>query len=524
VIITEILAENAKKYGNKTALVEREPAKNIRREITWNTFDKKANKIANALIERGIKKEDRVIQLMTNSLEWLPIYFGILKTGALAVPLNFRFLAAKIRRCTEITEAKAFIFGKEFIEKIESVKESLDKTVEHYIFAGKEKLCPDFAQTCADFTQGIPDDKPSVKPGLTDNAAIYFTSGTTGEPKAVLLTHTNLESASIVEQKHHYQTHEDNFLCIPPLYHTGAKMHWFGNFVKGAKSVLLKGVKPEWILEAISEEHITIVWLLVPWAHDILIALEDKKLDLKDYKTDQFRLMHIGAQPVPPALIKKWRSYFPNQQYDTDYGLTESTGPGCVHLGIENTEKVGAIGIAGHGWETKIVNDNKEKVVSGEIGELLVRGPGVMKEYRKRPEDTKKTIIDGWLYTGDMAKTDDDGFIWLVDRKKDLVITGGENIYPVEIENFLMTNDKIKDAAVIGIPDERLGEVAAAIISVKEGRTLTEEDIAAFCEFLPRYRRPRKIFFGEVYRNPTGKIEKPKLREEYANQAEKYKI
>ncbi|MBW1616180.1 MAG: AMP-binding protein [Deltaproteobacteria bacterium] len=515
-IITEILIENSKKYGDKTALVELEPAIDNRREITWKQFNKQSNKTANALDSIGIKKSDKVIQLMTNSMEWLPIYFGILKSGALAVPVNFRFFAEKIKKCAQISEAKAIFFGEEFIERIEFIKEALDKTIKTYIFTGNKNLCPSFAVSYEKFITGATDEEPKQKTDINDDASIYFTSGTTGLPKAVLLTHKNLESACITEKRHHYQTHEDNFLCIPPLYHTGAKMHWFGNFIAGAKSVLLKGVKPEWILKALSEEKITIIWLLVPWAHDILIALENKTLNLKDYDVKSLRLMHIGAQPVPPALIKKWMQYFPNRQYDTDYGLTESTGPGCVHLGIENINKVGAIGLAGYKWKAKIVDDNNQETAANQVGELLIKGPGVMREYYKNPEETKKALKNGWLYTGDLAKIDKDGFIWLVDRKKDLVITGGENIYPVEIENFLMTNNKIKDAAIIGIHDDRLGEIAAAIIEAKPNVKIDKREIINFCEKLPRYKRPRKIFFDKIPRNPTGKIEKPELREKYA--------
>ena len=225
--------------------------------------------------------------------------------------------------------------------------------------------------------------------------------------------------------------------------------------------------------------------------------------------------MHIGAQPVPPSLIHRWMKVFPGHQYDTNYGLSESIGPGCVHLGVENTDKVGAIGKAGYLWETKIVDDHGRECEGDEVGELIVRGPGVMLCYYKNPEATAEVLRDGWLYTGDMAKRDEDGFIYLVDRKKDVVISGGENLYPVQIEDFLRTCDLIKDVAVIGLPDERLGEIAAAIIELKEGVTCTEEDINEFCIELPRYKRPRKIFFDKVPRNPTGKIEKPALREKY---------
>lgn len=292
-------------------------------------------------------------------------------------------------------------------------------------------------------------------------------------------------------------------------------MHWFGSLLAGSKAVLLRGVKPEWILDAVSQEKITIVWLLVPWAQDILDAIERGELKLEDYELAQWRLMHIGAQPVPPSLIQRWKEVFPHHLYDTNYGLSESIGPGCVHLGVENIHKVGAIGKSGYNWETRIVDENGQPVPRGEVGELTVSGPGLMKCYYRDPAATEAVLKDGWLFTGDMARMDEDGFIFLVDRKKDVIISGGENIYPVQIEDFLRRHPAVKDVAVIGLPDRRVGEIAAAIIQIKPGLVCEEEDIIAFCKPLPRYKRPRKIIFDDVPRNPTGKIEKPKLREKY---------
>ncbi|MBO5644889.1 MAG: AMP-binding protein, partial [Lentisphaeria bacterium] len=297
--------------------------------------------------------------------------------------------------------------------------------------------------------------------------------------------------------------------------HTGAKMHWFGSFLVGGKAVLLRGIKPEWILQAVSEEKCSVVWLLVPWAQDILDAIERGDVKLEDYDLGKWRLMHIGAQPVPPSLIKRWQTVFPNHQYDTNYGLSESIGPGAVHLGVENTDHVGAIGKAGFGWQTMIVDENRQEVKRGEVGELAVKGDGVMLRYYKDEKATSEVLKDGWLFTGDMAKESEDGFIYLVDRKKDVIITGGENLYPVQIEDFLRKHSAIKDVAVIGLPDPRLGEIAAAVIDIKEGATLSEEEVNDFCLDLPRYQRPRKIIFAEVPRNPTGKIEKPRLRKLY---------
>ena len=254
---------------------------------------------------------------------------------------------------------------------------------------------------------------------------------------------------------------------------------------------------------------------MVPWAQDILDAIDSGEVKLEDYRLDDWRLMHIGAQPVPPSLIKRWLKVFPNQQYDTNYGLSESIGPGCVHLGVENVNKVGAIGKAGYLWETDIVDTDGKTVNRGDVGELIVRGPGVMKCYYNNPAATNEILKDGWLYTGDMARSDEDGFIYLVDRKKDVIISGGENLYPVQIEDFLRTNSKVKDVAVIGLPDERLGEIAAAIIELKAGENADEQEILEFARELPRYKRPKKVIFADVPRNPTGKIEKPLLRERY---------
>jgi acyl-CoA synthetase (AMP-forming)/AMP-acid ligase II len=253
-----------------------------------------------------------------------------------------------------------------------------------------------------------------------------------------------------------------------------------------------------------------------------LLALDKGELKLKEYDLKSWRLMHIGAQPVPPALVQHWRDYFPNIAYDNNYGLSESTGPGSVHLGLENKFRAGAVGKVGYGWQLKIVTEDDSEFSPRMIGELCIKGDGVMCEYYKNPELTGKTIVDGWLHTGDMARIDEDGYVYLVDRKKDLIIVGGENIYPIEIEDAIHNNPKVYDVGVIGIPDNRLGEIIGAVIDVKPGESLTEKEIMTFIEGqLPKYKRPRKIIFDKVPRNPTGKIEKTKLRLKYGKQDER---
>jgi acyl-CoA synthetase (AMP-forming)/AMP-acid ligase II len=530
--IIDILEDNVKKFGEDIALVEinpevqelrrvtwkeyelTEPAHttHYRREITWNVFNEKANRFANLLMSRGVKKGDKVAILLMNCLEWLPIYFGILKTGALAVPLNFRYSSDEIEYCLNLAEVDILVFGPEFIGRVEEIVDSISKN-RLLFYVGDS--CPSFAEDYNLLTANCSSQSPDIKLTDEDDAAIYFSSGTTGFPKAILHNHESLMHSCKVEQNHHGQTKDDVFLCIPPLYHTGAKMHWFGSFLVGGKAVLLKGTKPGPILDAVSNEKCSIVWLLVPWAQDILDAIDRGDVNLEDYDLSQWRLMHIGAQPVPPSLIARWKEKFPNHLYDTNYGLSESIGPGAVHLGVENIHKVGAIGKAGYGWKTKIVDEEGKEVTRGEVGELCLQGPGVMTCYYNDTKATEETLKDGWLYTGDMAMEDEDGFIFLVDRKKDVVISGGENIYPVQIENFLRAYPKVKDAAVIGVADARLGEATLAVIEIKDGMECTEDEINEFSLKLPRYKRPRHIVFADIPRNPTGKIEKPKLREIY---------
>ncbi len=534
--IVHLLERNARDYAHDVALVELNPeqpetrratwhefelveatprARSYRREITWEVFNEKANRLANLLQQNGIGKGKKVAILLMNCIDWLPIYFGILKAGALAVPLNYRYSSDEIDYCLSLAQADVLIFGTEFIGRVEAVADKISRSC-HLIYMGAG--CPVFADDYGDLISECSGMFPECTLTEEDEAAIYFSSGTTGFPKAILHTHRSLIHSCRVEQAHHGQTREDCFLCIPPLYHTGAKMHWFGSLLAGSKAVILKGAKARHILTAASQEKCTIVWLLVPWAQEILNALDSGELSLDEFDLKQWRLMHIGAQPVPQSLIKRWLDYFPDQQYDTNYGLSESIGPGAVHLGVENVHKVGAIGVPGYGWEVKIVDPNGKKVEQGAVGELCLRGPGVMVCYYRDPAATADTLRDGWLYTGDMAMQDPDGFIYLVDRKKDVIITGGENLYPVQIENFLAAHQKIKDVAVIGLPDPRLGEIAAAIIEVKAGMTCTEEEINTFCLDLPRYKRPRKIIFADVPRNPTGKIEKPRLRKLYGGE------
>ena len=320
--ITDLLERNSKLYGDEIALVEINPeiqeeqrvtwkeysliqptsSAPYRREITWSIFDEKANRVANMLLGRGIRKGQKVAILLMNCLEWLPIYFGILKTGAIAVPLNFRYTSDEIEYCLKLADADVLFFGPEFIGRMETIVPTLKK--DHLLFFVGD-VCPTWAEDYHRATANCSSQAPKVLIDDEDEAAIYYSSGTTGFPKAILLRHQALSQSARMEATHHETTHDDVFLCIPPLYHTGAKMHWFGSLFTGSKAVLLKGNSPKAVFDAASQEGCTIVWLLVPWAQDILAALDRGEMKLENYRLDQWRLMHIGAQPVPPSLIKR---------------------------------------------------------------------------------------------------------------------------------------------------------------------------------------------------------------------------
>ncbi|HSB07691.1 MAG TPA: class I adenylate-forming enzyme family protein [Thermodesulfobacteriota bacterium] len=511
--LVDIIAKNSRTYPNETAFVEVKPVTKLRKEIQWRPFDEKVNKIANALKEMGVHQGDRVLLFGRNSINWLEVYFGVLKTGAWIAPLNYRFTNEDIAYCAKVSQPVVCFCDEEFSERMmilgpnfPTLKKSI--SMGEKTFEGMEDMESLIGRTSSkSFEAELRDEDP---------CGLYFTSGTTGAPKPILLTQKNLFCSGVTEAANHLWKHGDSLLMIPPLYHS-AIGHLLGPMVVGARSVLLtEAISPQVIFDTMSKEQLSVVFLLVPWTMDILGALDRGDLQLKDYDLNCWRLMHMGAQPIPAVLIRRWKAYFPEMQYDTCYGLTEGSGPGVVDLGIGNERKIGAIGKPSLMWDLRIVDDRDEDVKQGQVGEIIVKGNGVMKEYYQNPELTAQTIRNGWLHTGDLGRMDEEGFIYIVDRKKDLVISGGENIYPVEIEAIILKHPKVRDAAVIGSPDERLGEVVTAVVEPAEGETLTKEEVSSFCEKnLPRYKRPRHIFFDRVPRSPSGKIEKPKLRDKY---------
>jgi long-chain acyl-CoA synthetase len=511
--LSDVVAKFARLSPQSLAFVEVRPLSGLRQEISWEGFHERTNRIANSLLHEGVQRQVKVFLLGRNSIRWLEVYFAVLKTGAWVVPLNFRFTDEDILYCAGVAEPSAFIFDEEYGERVKGLRKELSG-VSHYCMIG-----PDRAEEFVTLEDLVRDGSPGAVPVAVsgeDECALYFTSGTTGTPKAVLHGQKALMSVAATEASNHSFVSSDRFLILPPLYHL-AIGHLLAVMLAGGCSVLLtEKISPRHILETVARERLTVVFLLVPWAVDLLNALDRGDVKIEDYDLICWRRIFMGAQPIPPVVVHRIKKYFPRMEYDTIYGLSESAGPGVIHLGAENERKVGAIGKPSLFWDARIVGENGEDVPRGEVGEIILKGDGLMKGYYKNPELTETVIRNGWLYTGDLGKMDEEGFISLVDRKKDLIISGGENIYPVELEAAILRHPKVHDVAAIGAPDERLGEIVVAVIQPKKGETVTEQEFMTFFEQnMPRYKRPRKIIFDDVPRSPTGKIEKPKLRAKY---------
>ncbi len=515
---------NAGKFPDKECLIERSYDKGTRRSLTWKEFNDEINRFANYLKnEAGIKKGDYVVHFQRDTLEWLITYFAICKLGAVVVPLNFRFVEADVKYAADVCKPVAMIYSWEFRDIVANIKPELD-SVKKYIFVGDD--CPDFATDYFNEVKKYND----TSEALTDvpaehNIAMMFTSGTTGKPKPVIHTHGSLNATAIGNGMSYFVEREDNYMFFLPLYHSGTFFLWAPFYATGAKGTILKEFNnPEWIIKGLSDEKCTDVLFVVPIAIAVLNAIHSGKINLKDYDLSNWKYMEIGAQPVPFHVMKDLVETLPCGTSNI-YGITEGGGGGTFNLSPhEVLERPGSIGKPTFGVEARLVDMNGNIVTEPrKVGEITFRTPRLMKEYYKNPEMTADTIKDGWLFTGDLMERDEDGYYYIVDRKKDMITSGGENIYPVEIEDVLHDHPKIDDAAVIGAPDERLVEIVMAIVQLKNGETMTEEEVIEFCKTkLALYKVPRKVVFGDVLRNPTGKIMKPALREKYTGRKEAF--
>ena len=515
-------AIHARHLPDKICLIERTPSQGERRTLTWKQFNDAINRTANYLSkECNVKNGDYVMHLQNNSLEWLITYYGIIRLGAIVVPLNFRFEGPDILFAAKVCNPGVFILGSEFLKVVQPIQKNLN-TVKTYISVGQE-VPPDMIdyQDIAKY--------PDISDAMDDvddhhDLTMMFTSGTTGNPKPLIHTHFSLKSTAAGNGMSYFVQKNDNYLFFLPLYHSGTMFLWAPFYATGATGTIIRDFKdPKTIIEAIAAEKCTDTLFVVPIAIAILNAIANKTLCLSDYDLSSWKYLEIGAQPVPFDIMKKLVETFP-AKVSNIYGITEGGGGGLFNLYSEDVlRKPGSIGKPTYGVEAKIIDFDGKELPPGQVGELIFSTDRMMKGYHNNPEMTAQTLKNGWLHTGDLLKTDEEGFYYIVDRMKDMVTSGGENIFPVEIEDALMDHPDIDDVACIGYPDARLVEIVMAVVQLKPGKTMTEEELIAFAKTkLALYKVPRKVIFDKVLRSPTGKVMKPQLRQKYTGRKEAF--
>ncbi len=511
---------NSSKFPKREFIIESYPSKGMRRSLTWEQFDDQANKLANYLMnECGVKKGDIVLHLMMNCMEWYASYIAILKTGATVTPLNFRFASADIKYAADVTKCKVFLFGEQFNARVEPIMKEMDYC-KHYICLGQS--IPAGVKSYDEIIKTGDGAGVCTETEDDDMAELMFTSGTTGAPKPVSHTHKTLFYIGIGNALTYNEGYSSVYLSPHPFYHSGTLFLSFPCYIAAGKVLMPMETQPEFYLRSIADEKCTGGWNTVPTWSDVINAIKSGQVDISTYDLSALRHIEIGAQPVPYVLLEDSKKIFPNLPIANIYGITEGGGGGLTNCYDDDImRKPGSIGKATVFMEARIIDGEGREVPAREVGELVLKGPRLMKEYAFNPEKTAETIKDGWLYTGDLAYKDEEGFIFFADRAKDLIIRGGENIFPAEIEDALRKHPKIQDAAVLGYPHPRLVEIVMAIIQPKEGETITDEEVINFVKDkgLAKYKWPEKMVYTAIPRNPAGKIEKPKLRDIYVKPA-----
>jgi len=473
--------------------------------LSFSQMNQRCNKLVHALRKLGVEKGDRVAILAFNEPEYYDLFNAAAKMGAIMVTLNYRLAAPELQYIMEDCGAKVLIFSREFAEVADSFRN--DVPAEHYIAIMDGP--PEWAMSYTDLIQGESDEEPEIVGGGDDVLAILYTSGTTGKPKGAMLSHNNffVTSDTIITT---VGMPGETFLIVLPLFHIGALPGIILNSQYGLRSVLCRTLDPKRFLELLGEEKVT-AFGSVPALLQILQMVPD--FDKYDWSSVEVILVY--AAPVPVTLLKEYAEA--GIEVRQLYGLTECTGPAAVIDGEHALTKAGSCGLPMFYIDIRLVDEDGNDVGPEELGEVLIRSQNVMLGYWDKPEETARTIRDGWLYTGDIAKMDDEGYLYIMDRKKDMIISGGENIYPAEIEDFLLSHPKVADVGVIGCPDEQWGEAVRAVVVVKEGEELTEVELIEYCKGkIGKFKMPRSVVFVEALpRTPTGKILKRVLRDEY---------
>ena len=483
------------------------------RRFTYAELDARANRIANVLREKGVRKGDRVALLLMNGVEYIEAYFGAAKIGAVTVPLNWRLVPDELEFIIGDSGAIVLIWGEEFDEAV-SALQPRGLPVREWIRLGERSGLPGWAVDYDELWGNASADEPPIEGDSEDLLFIMYTSGTTGLPKGAVHTNGTMAWASLTINMTADMRYRDRYLQMLPLFHVGALTPATAAIHRGGSLIVMRAFDPTTVFQVIERERITI-GLAVPAMLNFMLQVPGQA----EADTSSVRWLMSGAAPVPVSLIETYAKL--GIEIHQVYGLTETCGPACLISPEEALAKAGSTGPAFFHTDVRVVDDKGRDVEPGEIGEVIIRGPHVMKGYWNREEATAETIRDGWLYSGDLATIDKEGFVYIQDRKKDMIISGGENIYPAEIENVLQGHPGIVEAAVIGQPSEKWGESPAAIVVASADAPPTVDDILEYCSGkLARFKLPRVVeFTDEIPRNPTGKILKRILRERFPGPA-----
>lgn len=509
-ILTDLCRRNAIRFPDKTAVI----FEDIR--YTFKEFQERTNRMAHALLKLGVKKGDRVAVLMNNSHRYMELYFSIPKCGAIITPLNYRLAGRELSWILNNAEANTLIVEEGYIQTIDPIESEL-KTVNNIVCIGKGKPeMLDYEEIIADASP----DEPEVDIHEGDVMSIFYTSGTTGNPKGAMLTHRNILSncqAICIENRVRFG---DTFFIVSPMYHTITPACMYAHMYRGNTNVVVDQFDPKLVLETIEREKVTHLFLVPSM---IIFTLEYP--DVGKYDLSSLRFLLYGGSPMPADRIKQCKDVF-GCDLIQGFGMTE-IGPCYVSVlspedhrkfAFENNEeKLTSVGLNHSNTEMKIVDDDDNPVPVGTVGEICVRGQNVMKGYWKMPRETEEALKDGWFHTGDLGKMDDEGYLYVMDRKKDMIISGGENIYSAEVENVLSSHPAVLEVAVIGVPDKQWGEAVKAIVALREGMNATEQELIEYCkENLASYKKPKTVDFMEALpRNVMGKVLKTELREKY---------
>lgn len=504
--LVEMLDVNARRHRRRKCLIFEN------RYLTYKDLNDKVEKVANGLIRLGIKRGDKVGILLGNCPEYIISYFGILKAGATVVPLNNMLKTEELRFIVSDCKASIIITSPLFMKIARQLRLRVDSLGDIIIVGGDYSDAINFSRM---LTEPLDNKISTTGLGPEEIAAILYTSGTTGHPKGVMLTHNNLISNVCASIGTISASHKDNFLCLLPMFHSFTfTVCILIPIYLGARVTIMESVRHFGkVLRNVITRRVTI-FVAVPPVYSILANIPVPRVLVSRLLNlfNPLRLCISGAAPLPTEVLKRFEAKFRIPLLE-GYGLTE-TSPVVSINPLEGIHKPGSVGLPIPDVEVKVVNEDGTEPPLGNVGELLVKGPNVMKGYLNLPSATSQTIKDGWLYTGDMAKIDEDGYIYIVDRKKDMVIVRGLNVYPREVEEVLYSHPEVAEAAVVGVPDEHRGEVTKAYLALKEGSTVTETEIIRFCrQSLANYKVPRYIEFRDsLPKTPTGKILKKGLR------------